>query len=209
VFDLKFFQQPLTYTASYKQHNAALKWFRHRLESQEHPLPHKLPNNVAVAAIVHPPGMGYTFNTDVSHDWSWLEMVAQLDRESMAFVVSGPDNRSGGLVGCDVDSRPGSYDHARHHALRVAGAPEPSHLPIWDFVLRRNDGTSIRLHPQWSSPKVDWYEVKGHAPPVSPPVAGLGKSDGPGTYKFFKGVATKGTLKFDAAKRPEHCRLVG
>ena len=100
------------YTASYKQHNAALKWFRQKMESEEHPLPHKLPNNGAVAAIVHPPGMGNTFNTDVSHDWSWLEMVAQLDPQSMAFAVSGPDNRSRGLVGCDVDRRPGSgsYD---------------------------------------------------------------------------------------------------
>ena len=52
-------------------------------------------------------------------EWSWLEMLAQLDEDSMAFVVQGEDNRSRGLVGCDIAMRPGSYDHKRHHQLKL------------------------------------------------------------------------------------------
>ena len=43
-------------------------------------------------------------------EWSWWEMVAQLNEESIKYVVEDGD-RSRGLVGGDFRVRPNSYDH--------------------------------------------------------------------------------------------------
>ena len=81
--------------------------------------------------------------------------------------------------------------------------PNPNiKLPVWDFVLHRQDGTGIRLHPQWSKSNVESYDAEGHAEPVDSPRAGHGRSDGPGTYRYFKAVGTNLNFKFDTAKRP-------
>ena len=69
-------------------------------------------------------------------------------------------------------------------------------MPIWDFVLIRKDGSGIRLHPQWSTTKVESYDVEGHDEEVQPPCAGLGGSDGPGTYKYYKEIGSKRELRF-------------
>ena len=113
------------FSANYQQHNAALKWFRHMLENRADtrlffsnteatPVPH----------ILKGAGMDYNFDEHLTHVWSWFEMVAQLDAASMAFVVNGDDGRSCGLVSCSCALRPNSYDHKRHHQLRVAGTPK-------------------------------------------------------------------------------------
>ena len=55
---------------------------------------------------------------EAGHFWKEFGMREKINAavaevpQSMAFAVSGPDNRSRGLVGCDVDRRPGSgsYD---------------------------------------------------------------------------------------------------
>ena len=152
----------------------------------------------------------YDFDTDDMRSWSWMEMVAQLDDASIEFVVTG-EGRSGGLVGCDLSTRPGSYDHSRRHQLEDGGATVAAQhgfegiyqLPTWDFVLRRDDGSAIRLHPQWSTQKVVSFPAEGHAEPVEPPIAGLGKSDGRGTYKKYKLIGAERTLKFAARRRPQ------
>ena len=147
--------------------------------------------------------MDWSFDETKLGQWSWLEMVAQLDDESMKVAVEGEQGRSRGLIGCELLPRPGSYDHKRHHQLKMAGRPERSkQLSVWDFVLRRDDGSALRLHPQWGTPKVETYALEGHDPPVQPPVAGLGGSDGPGTYRHFKDQGTQMFLRFDASKRP-------
>ena len=85
--------------------------------------------------------------------WSWHEMVAQLDPASMREVVEGIDGRSGGLVACTFAIRPNSYDHKRSYMLwQTTGKSPNTLLPVWDFVLHRDDGTGIRLHPQYSPP---------------------------------------------------------
>ena len=101
----------------------------------------------AVAAIVHPPGMKYSFVEDDMREWSWWEMVAQLDQESLAYVVEDGDSNRG-LVACEFRLRTGSYDHNRQVQLRPRHSPQ---LRCWDFVLIRSDGTAVRLHPGWSS----------------------------------------------------------
>ena len=205
-YDLAFFQGIQTFSANYQQHNAALKWFRHRLENSANRPARLFFSNTEptpVAGIVKGAGMDWDFAENRSHDWSWFEMVAQLDAESMAFVVNGAEGRSCGLVSCSFALRPNSYDHKRHHQLRVAGTPKKdAKVRVWDFVLTRVDGSAVRLHPQWSTTDVESYAVEGHAEEVEIPAHGLGESDGPGTYRHFKDLGTQRRLKFDGTKRP-------
>ena len=104
--------------------------------------------------------------------WSWWEFVGQLDDESIELVVEGgvPGR---GLTGCEIKQRGNSYDHSRHVNKRDATL-----MREWDFVLKRGDGTAVRLHPEWSSVKVSVYPIDGYGEPLRPPQKGLGRSDG-------------------------------
>ena len=135
-------------------------------------------------------------------------MVAQLTDESIRIAVKGVDGRSRGLVGCSFALRPGSYDHKRHHQMGGKNKDSPK-LPIWDFVLRRDDGSALRLHPQWSTNKVETYPAEGHTVPVEPPARGLGASDGKGTFKAFKVIGTQAMLKFDGLKNQTYRQHIG
>ena len=86
----------------------------------------------AVAAIVHPPGTEFWFEETDMREWSWWEMVSQLDEDSLTYVVEDGD-RSRGLVGCEFRRRTGSYDHIRQVQLPP---PHPAQLRCWDFVLK-------------------------------------------------------------------------
>ena len=124
---------------------------------------------------------------------------------SMEYVVLGtpPQGRSGGVVRCEFATRGKSYDHERHHAAAAAGHPRKDvTLPKWDFVVLREDGSGIRLHPRWSETKIPTFAVAGHEVQVEPPRRGPGTSDGPGTYKKYKIIGDQMTLRFDANKRP-------
>ena len=157
-------------------------------------------------------GMGFEVGDDWNVPWSWHEMVAQLDDASMRLVVCGPEGRSRGLVGCSFAVRPGSYDHKRSHMMRETTGRGPNvRLPIWDFVLHREDGSGIRLHPHWSRPHqpgrknksdpfVDSFDMDGHAEPVEVPRAGYGGSDGRGTYRWQLRLGNAQTLRFDGRK---------
>ena len=102
-------------------------------------------------------------------------------------MVNGPHGRSGGVVGSSFAPRPHSYDHPRSHKYKLeTGAASPVKLPIWDFVVHRADGTAIRLHPEWNKPRFPSFAAEGHGDEVKPPRAGLGCSDGRGTYKGYQ-----------------------
>ena len=103
----------------------------------------------AVAAIVHPIGPKYSFVEDDMREWSWWEMVAQLDDESLRYVVQDGD-RSRGFVGCEFRLREGSYDHSRQVQMPNWDSRQ---LQCWDFVLKRSDGTAVALHPDWNTLK--------------------------------------------------------
>ena len=128
-------------------------------------------------------------------------MIAQMTEESRATVVNGPQGRSCGVVGCSFAVRPNSYDHGRSHMLKETSRAPSVRLPIWDFVAHRADGTSIRLHPQWSKPHCTTYPAEGHGEVVQPPRAGLGGSDGRGTYNRYKSLANQGSLHFLVQQR--------
>ena len=134
-------------------------------------------------------------------------MLSQLDEESLQYVVNGPENRSCGVVRCCVAPRPNSYDHKRHHALKEAGKPVLDRkLPVWDFVILRADGTATRLHPDWAKTYIETFAPQGYEDPVMEPAKGLGKSDGPGTYRWYKEViGNMKYLRFDANRKKGNC----
>ena len=135
----------------------------------------------AVAAVKWGKGQAWDFDRTNMVQWSWIEMIAQLDVDSMRIVVQGEGGRSGGyLRGCYFAPRPNSYDHKRHAKLREEGRPQRDVcLPVWDFVIERGDGTAVRLHPQRSTPKVETLELQGPAEPVAPPCKGVRREHGP------------------------------
>jgi len=93
----RFFKNFECSTASYTHHNAALKWFRLQQEKEHNAAAKKFSRTrrELVPEIVKDKGMAYEFNERVRSEWSWVEMVAQLDDQSIAHVVKG--DRSGGL----------------------------------------------------------------------------------------------------------------
>ena len=202
VYDIAFFRK-VEVRDTYKQHNAALKYFRGELECHQWtgPLFFIETEPVRIAAIVHPKGMEYGFDYKTVRHWSWVDMIAQLDERSMREVVLGPSGRSGGLVGCRFEQRLNSYDHKRHHALKSAGQKIQTKLRCWDFVVLRADGSAMRIHPQWSSTKIDVFYLDGHDHDVEPPASGLGESSGRGTYRRYKELGVQGVVRFDAKQK--------
>ena len=210
VFDLEYFRSYRPFTGACSQHNVALKYFRGEQERLDDPfqspsLEFHASAPIAVAVIDHPKGMAWWF-TGEWRQWCWHEMIAQLDDTSMEKVVNGFEGRSRGLVGCSLAIRPGSYDHKRHHMLIETATNSKQRLPVWDFVLHRADGSGIRLHPQYKGTVVETIEEPGHAEAsvvvTVPPRRGLGRSDGPGTYKKYKDIGITDKMRFDASKKP-------
>ena len=209
IFDAVYFESVREWHAPYQQHNAALKWFRIMQEGEDpvaaRPLVFNNFERVAVADIQKGKGMEFDFDETRTVWWFWLDMVAQMDQPSIRLVCHGPDGRSRGLVRCEFSQRPNSYDHQRHYQRMMGGhhAVGDPQLRAWDFVLIRDDGSGIRVHPQWSKTKILTYDVEGHAEEVEIPQAGLGKSDGRGTYKLYRNLGAGDALRFDASKRPQ------
>ena len=89
---------------NWKQHNAALKWFRDVMVTRRHGAYHIIwlaDEPVAVATMIHA-AKGPTFHFDEpwTRDWDWKEMLCQLDEESLKYVVEGPNCSSSGVTGC-------------------------------------------------------------------------------------------------------------
>ena len=206
IYHLEYFSQFTEFTGSYRQHSAALKYFRDEHEDPNRPFesaPLVFSNSqpAAVAAVIWGHGESWDFDRTRMLQWSWQEMVAQLAQDSIGVAVLGEGGRSCGLVGCYLAPRPNSYDHKRHAKLKGEGRPQRDvRLPVWDFVLERSDGTAVRLHPQRSTSFVETFEVEGHAEAVEPPPGGYGGSWGHGTYKHYKQMNTRAPLRFDPNK---------
>ena len=147
---MDFFSAMTDCKGQWRQHNAALNWFRTRCEREGHYEGFALENShvAAVAAIVHPRGEEYHFVEDDLHEWSWHEMVAQLDRVSLEKVVQDGDPTRG-LVGCEFRPRRNSSDHGPQSRLRD-----------WDFLLVRSDNSAVRLHPEWKTTNISVHAVE-------------------------------------------------
>ena len=180
TFDVEYFRQWAHAIPHYSAHNAALKWFR-SIHAGRDGFP--LPLWVDVRKLQHGQGTSYTFLDEVEA-WSWAAMVAALDEESMAFVVTD-EGRSRGLVSCEFSPRPNSYDHATSKALVDEGLQVNVRLPVWDFLVIRDDGSSLRLHPEFKTTKANAYAGEGHASEVALPSSGKGRSSGKGTFQAY------------------------
>ena len=211
AYDLDYFTQFRDFTGHWSQHNAALKYF---VEEHEHPtdpfaqsctlnVPRDQPTAVAVI-LPHKKGSGtdWQFNRAEQVPWDWREMVAQLRDEDIRRVLTGAQDRVCGLVGCDVAVRHNSHDHLRQKAFKDAGRPMGHKLPVWDFVLHRDDGTGVRLHPRRTQTHVDTCALEPHEVEVPIPPNGLGSSGPPGTFKWYKNVGLGASVRFDPQKLP-------
>ena len=70
---------------------------------------------------------------------------------------------------------------------------------IWDFVLTRQDGKKVVLHPQHTSTKIQNRIGHESIPATQPPAAGIGMSDYKGQYqKKTREPYGKADVRFDA-----------
>ena len=76
-------------------------------------------------------------------------------------------------------------------------------MRVWDVPLVRDDGSAVRLHPQWSTTVVDVVAGNGHEEEVQTPSDGFGGSEGRGTSHWYKEVGVVKKVRFDAWKGPE------
>ena len=91
-----------------------------------------------------------------------------------------------GIVGMTMSCRPNSYDHHRavQHTQGLGDRP-----PVWDFKIRRVDGTEMLVHPRWKKKAKTELIILADVPTQPTlPVRGAGKSDGPGTYRRATGA---------------------
>ena len=125
----------------------------------------------------------FSFKGNPNIKWHWQEMVAQLDAESLAYVVEGQlldPNRSRGLVSCRLQ-KTDRYDNKRNHAQKQQGARPATRihteeqLMVWDFVLVRANGTEVWLHPCHNNPRVNCLEPGGPDSPLCPHVRSFGE----------------------------------
>ena len=141
----------------------------------------------------------YRFSEDDGEWWSWLQMIALLCHEHMKQVVEGPDGRSGGLVSCEVSMRETwlftdtNTDGRFPNVMSVCGCCLDAyrHL-LFDFAVTRQDGSVVRLHPNWSSAIVDAFGLADHDEQMERPRAGLCGS-------------TRDLLHFDLDKLKQRC----
>ena len=188
------------WSGTYKSHSIALKYFRDSAEEngqQEVIFPFK-PTFVRVPKFTHEKGPGYSFDpTTPGEPWIWQEMVAQMDAASMEFVVTGEgDHRSRGLVSCRLVQFD-QYDHKRAHK-----DPTTRPMPrIWNFVLTREDGSTVCLHPTYSSTKIELSNVTAVADHELP-ASGIGGTSARGTFQYFVQKHVARILRFDPQKKP-------
>jgi hypothetical protein len=188
------------WSGTYKLHSIALKYFRDYAEAHDvHEVIFPFESTlVPVPKFTHEKGPEYSFDpTTPGVPWVWQEMVAQMDDASMEFVVTGEgDHRSRGLVSCKLVQFD-KYDHKRAHK-----DPTTRPMPrIWNFVLTREDGSTVCLHPTYSSTNIEASNstaVADHELPAS----GIGGTSGRGTFQYFVQKHVARILRFDPEKKP-------
>ena len=115
-------------------------------------------------------------------------------------VVQGKDGGSLGIVSCKI-AKSEVYDHKRHYAHNAAGQEDDDMLFVWDFVLTRDDGTCVCLHPSWSTPTKIECTYGLPRRDVNYPASGKGGKGTPG-YAYFKRRQVDKILRFDPKKNP-------
>jgi hypothetical protein len=84
---------------------------------------------------------------------------------------------------------------------RLQGIVSAQVKQAWDFVLVRNDGSQVFLHPNWKGGKITCFLVDA-ASCTPPPDPELPRSGQTGPFWYFKDKAATHTLRFDIRKTP-------
>ena len=180
-------------TQSWKLNNEALKFFRdfHGENPRGYPcgpieLTSKFIHQIGVMTKTRDgtdQSMDYGWQPVGTTPWSWLQMLRQLPPEKLAQIVGANH-----ICRITLEPVPNSYDIKRHHAAKKCKTQKPfpagARAPIWDFHVLTSDGEVHRFHPEWGKRKAPTERVLGVATDLpAPPDAGIGGSDGPGTYR--------------------------
>ena len=188
---------------THNDHNASLKWLRHK---HVHHTGFILPNKFSMAKMQHWQGESYGFLEREQVEWSWEIMIAALTEDSMSYVDQGPEGRSRGVVSCEFSPRPNSYDDITSRAILKEGLEVSKMLVTWDFLITRDDGSSVRLHPVYKLRKFKCCPGEGHPEQVEPPPKGFGKSRGRGSCQAYLNKDVLRLLQFDATKKAARAR---
>ena len=186
VYDARFYKELFAETRphdTYKQHNAAAKWFRHVCLEGDHSCLEMLnASAVAVKPVQHTQGTSYEFLMDEDAHWIWHEMIGQLEDASIDLVCSVP------LVRCEFAFR--------------GKQKGPTGELVWDFRVHRQDGTVMTLHPEWTRTKFKGMEF-ANAPAAADHLAAVTtySADAKRCAHFRNSLGTV-QLKFDPKKRP-------
>ena len=133
--------------------NEALKHYRDLMESFLQPLAFESsnldlePDTLLIRQCIHDRGAdrGAEFHFSRGNDtvpFSWSQMLLATDQRFEEVVGVG-------VVAVKLIARPCSYDRKRAEAWEQFGCQRWVHVPIWDFLVVRADGTGIALHPRW------------------------------------------------------------
>ena len=169
-WDLNHFKHNVPLTDHWRQHDRALQYisdvarrsgeYSHRLPIFGNQLVEKpTVKHCTIYQFDHGPG---DESITAQVHWSWHELVAQLDDESMRKVVEGSavagrPPSSQGLVACMVRESGREDKRKRPADGHVRGRKEL--LYHWEFVLLRTDGTTAYLRPQVNTTIVEYYHT--------------------------------------------------
>ena len=144
--------------------------------------------------------------------WSWREFIAAIDdrtetamkrgtrqvpgQSDLQMVVTGPKGDARGITEMRLESDPNTYDHNR----QVRNPEAPGRLKKWAFVVKRYDGSYCRLRPEFLQNTIYYMEGRFEPAPTRTPNRGLGQSDGPGTYKYYKEHEDPDLLRFNTSR---------
>ena len=204
--DLKSLQRVPSH---YSDHNAALKHARDTNEYKDQATKeYDLHGMERIPVVVRFPdgGEACDYSETDFFDWRVQSMLSNLRGDDLETVVKGPAGRGGAIVDaiCTKEHNAG-YDHKCAVAERKGkanfqyqGKDKRSH-ELWDFIIRRDDGTRFWLHPSATNNDVHYGEVDENEKPQGPPDSGPGGS-GKGVFKHYKNARTHNILKWDREK---------
>lgn len=145
----EYFTSMQQFTAHYQQHNAAAKSLREMLTRHSNdrfefnPLHDEDP--IILKQVWHEK-KGTDFCVTESGHWSytWQELLGQLSEASLDLVFGHAEY----------------ITHCSFMTIPVGVVGQPTGQACWWFVLHRNDGTAIGLHPEWSKCKFPARDIQ-------------------------------------------------
>ena len=175
VVTVEYIQSVESIQQAIKLNNTALKWIR---DTHENPPGTPTVQYVAltqyhtayqIGKLGRCKGEEYWW-TGGTQPWSWLHMFKSMRPDDMNTIIGK------GIT--DIFCKPveESYDHKREAAAVKINRPfeKGAPVPVWDFYVRRVNGSVMRFHPNLTSNKVDIADG-GRSYPMNPPDKGRGR----------------------------------